>query len=163
MSDYSYIVTNEEIKNSTKTISFKVRNLSLIHIQMCIRDRLNSDEIKIIESIIEQGKQVEVEEQGEKENKYWKLGWYSALKDIEPFKDKYLSLSKELNITSEHYESLGEIRVRSGSVSPFTIDELLGKNNQEIVEYIKTFNPHRSFDEPSISGLSCLLYTSRCV
>ncbi|MFY7733024.1 MAG: hypothetical protein ACOVSR_06035 [Bacteroidia bacterium] len=115
---------------------------------------LNSDEIKIIESKIEQGKHVEVEEQGEKENKYWKLGWYSALKDIEPFKDKYLSLSKELNITSEHYESLGEIRVISGSVSPLTIDELLGKNNQEIVEYIKTFNPHRSFDEPSISGLS---------
>ncbi|MFN9998689.1 MAG: hypothetical protein ACK52X_03605, partial [bacterium] len=50
---------------------------------------LNSDEIKIIESKIEQGKHVEVEEQGEKENKYWKLGWYSALKDSEPFKDKY--------------------------------------------------------------------------
>lgn len=114
----------------------------------------NSDEIKIIESIIEKGKQVEVEEQGEKENKYWKLGWYSALKDIEPFTNKYLSLSKELNITSEHYESLGEIRVRSGSVSPFTLDELLEKNNQEIVEYIKAFNPQRSFDEPSISGLS---------
>ncbi|QGW28415.1 hypothetical protein [Phnomibacter ginsenosidimutans] len=118
------------------------------------QNALSADEIKIIEKIIEQGKQVEVEEEREKENEYWKLGWYSALKDIEPFKDKYLSLSKELNITSDHYESLGEIRVRSGSVSPFTIDNLLGKSNQEIVEYIKTFNPQRSFDEPSISGLS---------
>lgn len=115
---------------------------------------LNSEEIKIIESIIDQGKQVEVEEQGEKENEYWKLGWYSALKDIEPFKDKYLSLSKELNITSEHYESLGEIRVRSGSVSPIPKNDLLEKSNQEIAQYIKTFNPQRSFDEPSISGLS---------
>lgn len=113
---------------------------------------LNSEEIKIIASIIDQGKQVE--EQGEKENEYWKLGWYSALKDIEPFKDKYLSLSKELNITSEHYESLGEIRVRSGSVSPIPKNDLLEKSNQEIAQYIKTFNPQRSFDEPSISGLS---------
>ena len=118
------------------------------------QNALSADEKKIIENIIEQGKQVEIEEGREKENEYWKLGWYSALKDIEPFKDKYLSLSKELNITSDHYESLGEIRVRSGSVSPFTIDDLLGKSNQEIVEYIKTFNPQRGFDEPSISGLS---------
>ncbi len=118
------------------------------------QNALSANEIKFIEKIIEQGKQVEVEEKIEKENEYWKLGWYSALKDIEPFKDKYLSLSKELNITSDHYESLGEIRVSSGYVSPLTIDDLLEKSNQEIVEYIKTFNPQRSFDEPSISGLA---------
>lgn len=115
---------------------------------------LNTEEIKIIESIIEQGKQAEFEEQREKGNEYWKLGWYSALKDIEPFKDKYLSLSKELNITSEHYESLGEVRVTRGSVSPISKDDLLEKSNQEIVEQIRAFNPKRSFDEPSISGLS---------
>ena len=34
MSDYSYIVTNEEIKNSTKTISFKVRNLTTIPLDL---------------------------------------------------------------------------------------------------------------------------------
>ena len=115
---------------------------------------LNGDEIKIIENIIEQGKQDEIEEQTEKHNEYWKLGWYSALKDTELFKGKYLSLSKALNITSEHYESLGEIKVRSGYVSPISKDDLLEKSNQEIADYIKTFNPRRSFDEPSISGLS---------
>lgn len=115
---------------------------------------LNTEEIKIIESIIEQGKQAEIEEQREKGNEYWKLSWYSSLKDIKPFKDKYLSLSKELNITSEHYESLGEVRITRGSVSPISKDDLLEKSNQEIVEQIRTFNPKRSFDEPSISGLS---------
>ncbi|MBN1252687.1 MAG: hypothetical protein JXA16_11165 [Bacteroidales bacterium] len=115
---------------------------------------LNGDEIKIIESIIDQGKQDEIEEQTEEHNEYWKLGWYSALKDTELFKDKYFSLSKALNITSEHFESLGEIKVRSGFVSPISKDDLLEKNNQEIANYIKTFNPKRSFDEPSISGLS---------
>lgn len=114
----------------------------------------NSDEIKIIERIIEQGKQEEIEEQTEKQDEYWKLGWYSALKEIEPFKDKYLSLSKALNLTSEHYETLGEIQVRSGYVTPISKGALLEKSNQEIVDYIKTFNPKRSFDEPSIGGLS---------
>lgn len=118
------------------------------------QNALNNDEIKIIEGIIQQGKQVEIEEQTDKQNEYWKLGWYSALKEIEPFKEKYLSLSKALNITSEHYENLGEIQVKSGSVSPISKDNLLKKSNQEIANYIKTFNPKRSFDEPSISGLS---------
>lgn len=114
----------------------------------------NVDEIAIIENIIEHGKQVEIEEEIKQQDEYWKLGWYSALKDIEPFKDKYLSLSKELNITSEHYENLGEIQVRSGYVTPISRDELLEKSNQEIADYIKIFNPKRSFDEPSIGGLS---------
>jgi len=115
---------------------------------------LNADEIKIIENIIEQGKQDEIEEKTEKQDEYWKLGWYSALKDIDPFKDKYLSLSKGLNITSKHYETLGEIQIRSGDIAPISKDDLLEKSNKEIVDYIKTFNPKRSFDEPSIEGLS---------
>lgn len=117
------------------------------------QNALNYDEIKIIENIIEQGKQDEIEEQTE-HNEYWKLGWYSALKDTELFKDKYLLLSKALNITNRHYESLGEIKVRRGNVSPISKDDLLEKSNQEIADYIKTFNPQRNFGEPSISGLS---------
>jgi hypothetical protein len=118
------------------------------------QNALNDDEVKIIESIIEQGKQKEIEEQTEKYNEYWQLGWYSALKDIKPFDEKYLTLSKKLNITSEHYENLGEIRFTSGSVSPISKEDLLKKSNQEIVDQIKTFNPKRSFDESSINGLS---------
>ena len=115
---------------------------------------LNGDEIKIIENIIEQGKQYEIEGQAEEHNRYWKLGWYSALKDTETFKDKYLSLSRELNITSEHFERLGEVRVIRGNRSPISKDNLLEKSNQEIVDYIKKFNPQRGFYEPNISGLS---------
>lgn len=118
------------------------------------QNALNIDEIKIIENIIEKGKQHKSEDQIENDNEYWQLGWYSALKDIPPFKDKYFSLSKELNITNEHYESLGEIRVTSGSVSPISKDNLLGKSNKQIVEQIKAFNPKRSFDGASIDGLS---------
>ncbi len=118
------------------------------------QNEFNASEIETIEEIIEQGEQIETEELKEKENKYWKLGWYSALKEIIPFKEKYLSFSKELNITSDHYENIGEIRVSCGFISPFTVEDLLEKSNQEIAECIKTFNPQRGFNEASISGLS---------
>lgn len=118
---------------------------------------LENEEKKILQNIINQGKQDEINEQDEKHKEYWKLLWYAALKDIAPFKEKYLSLSKSLNITNEHYENLGEVRIRSGSVSPISKDDLLEKSNQEIAEYIKTFKPKDRWEDPNISGLSDIL------
>lgn len=115
---------------------------------------LENDEIKIIEKIIGLGKQDENEGQTEEQNQYWKLGWYSALKDTELFKNKYLLLSKSLNITNDHFENLGEVTIRSGSISPVSKDDLHEKSNNEIVDYIRSFKPQSRFDEPSISGLS---------
>lgn len=118
---------------------------------------LEKDEIEILKSIIDQGEQDEVNEQDEKHKEYWQLRWYAALKDVEPFKEKYSSLSKSLNITNEHYENLGEVRLRSGSVSPISKEDLLEKSNQEIAEYIKTFKPKDRWEDPNISGLSDIL------
>ena len=115
------------------------------------------EEKEILQNIIDQGEQDEVNEQDEKHKEYWQLRWYAALKDIEPFKEKYLSLSKSLNITNDHYENLGEIRMSSGSVSPISKDDLLEKSNQEIAEYIKTFKPKDRWEDPNISGLSDIL------
>ena len=115
---------------------------------------LNKEEIKITKTILEKGQQAEIEEHLEKQKEYWQLGWYSALKDAESFKGNYRLLSKELNITNEHYESQDEIKVMNGSISPISSNELLNKSNQEIVEYIKSFSPQRSFGKPSISGLA---------
>ncbi|HIC8645977.1 hypothetical protein [Elizabethkingia meningoseptica] len=114
----------------------------------------DANEIQILENIIEQGKQDKFEEQTDDQKEYWKLGWYSALKEIEPFKDKYLEFSEKFKTTSEDFENLGEVQFSSGSVSPISTDDLLEKSNQEIVEYIKSFNPKMSFSSPSISGLS---------
>ncbi|MCK0114369.1 hypothetical protein [Gelidibacter sp. F63206] len=118
------------------------------------QNALNTNEARIIESIIEQGEQNKSEEKTEDDKEYWKLKWFSSLKSVKPFKDKYLFLSNKLKLTSEHFENSGEIKVRTGYVSPISINDLLEKSNQEIVEYIKTFNPKRSFDKPSIGGLS---------
>lgn len=118
------------------------------------QDELTSEEIEILQAIIDQGEQHEIDEEDENHREYWKLRWYAALKDIPQFKEKYLSLSKSHNLTNEHYEHLGEVRMRSGSVSPISKDDLLEKSNQEIVEYIKTFRPKDRWEDPNISGLS---------
>ncbi|MFM2224171.1 MAG: hypothetical protein RJA07_373 [Bacteroidota bacterium] len=115
---------------------------------------LTDEEKNILQNIIAKGEQDEVNEQDEKRKEYWEFRWCSALKEIEPFKEKYLSLSHELEITNEHYENLGEIRVRSGSVSPISKDDLLEKSNQEISEFIRTFKPKDRWEDPNISGLS---------
>jgi len=113
---------------------------------------LSTEEKVIIQNIIEQGMQGE--ETYEKNNEYWQLRWYSALRYITPFNESYLSLSKKLNTTSERFENEGKIMFRTGSTSPFDIEELLQKSNKEIAENICTFNPKNSWEEPTIDGFA---------
>lgn len=118
---------------------------------------LKEGEKEILQNIISQGEQEEINEQDEKHKEYWQLRWYAALKDIEPFKDEYLTISKLLNLTHEYFDNLGEVKIRRGSVSPISKDDLLEKSNQEIAEYIKTFNPKNHWEDPNIIGLSDIL------
>lgn len=115
---------------------------------------LAKEEKDILQQIIEQGKQEDIDNQDENHKEYWQLRWYAALKDVKPFNEKYLSLSKLLNLTNEHYENLGEIKVRCGSVSPISKDNLLEMTNNEIIEYIRAFNPKDRWEDSNISGLS---------
>lgn len=112
-----------------------------------------SEEKLIFKEIIERGGD-EGTNENEKQKEYWQLNWYSALKDISFFDKKYLELSKTLNITSEHYETLGEVKISSGSVSPLSKEDLMRMTNFEIVDYIKTFQPDKGWKSPSIRGLS---------
>ncbi|MBL0200398.1 MAG: hypothetical protein IPP81_09570 [Chitinophagaceae bacterium] len=115
---------------------------------------LEKQEKVTLQNIIDQGEQGDSIEQDKKDEEYWQLRWYSALKDIEPFKEKYLHFSKLLNITNDHFENLGEVKFRSGSVSPISTESILEMSNQEIVEYIEKFKPKDKWEDPSISGLS---------
>lgn len=84
---------------------------------------------------------------------YWRLKWYSALKDDTIYQKQYLILSEKLNLTNEHFDNLGEIRIRKGSESPFSVEEILKMGNQKIVEILFNFNPEDHWDGPNISGL----------
>jgi len=115
---------------------------------------LDPTEKEILQHIIDLGEKEEVSEKSEGHAEYWRLRWYAAMKDIEPFREKYEQLSKQLNITNEHFDNLGEIRFKSGSISPLSTDELLQKTNQEIADYIRSFHPKDRWEDPNISGLS---------
>lgn len=115
---------------------------------------LSQEEIKTLQKIIDLGPQNKREDREPKYKDYWQLRWYSALRNIVPFKDSYEKLSQAENLTNEHYENLGVIKTRVGSVSPFSAEEILQKSNKEIVKFIHSFKPKDRWEEPTIDGLS---------
>ncbi len=115
---------------------------------------LSQEEITTLQKIIDLGHQDKREDRDPKYLDYWKLRWYSALRNIAPFKDSYEKLSQAENLTNENYENLGVIKTRVGSISPFSVEEILQKSNQEIVKFIHSFKPKDRWEEPTIDGLS---------
>lgn len=115
---------------------------------------LSKEEIATLKNIIDLGPQDIREDRDPKNLDYWKLRWYSALRNIEPFKECYEKLSQAENLTNEHYENLGVVKSRFGSVSPLSVEEILQKSNQEIVTFIHSFIPKDRWEEPTIDGLS---------
>lgn len=118
------------------------------------QQNFNVTEKQIIGGIIAKG-QVQHDWKIKSEDQdYWRLQWYSALKHIEPFASEYAKLSSELNLTSQHFEDLGEIRFRKGSESPLTVDQIVQKSNEELGHYLNTFTTLDSWKGPSIGGLA---------
>ncbi len=114
----------------------------------------SENEKKILQTIIEQGDKENPRDEGENRLEYWQLQWYSALRKIEPFDKTYKALSEKLNLKHDHYENLGELRLRSGSITPIAKNDLLEKSNPEIANFLKTFHPKNRWEEPNITGLS---------
>lgn len=115
-------------------------------------NKFDQDEKNKLNRIIEKGPQGERVSPGEDDTKYWQLQWYSALKDDVEFSEKYEKLSEELEVNSEHFETLGEVRTSIGSISPFTPEEIIDLGITQLIEEIKKFKPVRDFDAPSIEG-----------
>lgn len=117
----------------------------------------DQQERMLLNTIIDKGPQDEREGRNDDYNEYWQLKWYAALKNDEEYRSKYQELSKKLDITNEHYENLGEVRISSGSVSPHTLEDILQKDNSEIVKEIFEFRPKDRWKDPSIDGFSSML------
>ncbi len=114
---------------------------------------LISNEINSLQKILALGSQ----DKEDNDTEYWQLRWYSALRNISPFKENYERLSKSRNLTNEHYEELGEVKIRAGAVSPFTVEEILQKSIEDIANFLKDFKPKDRWEEPNINGLCSAL------
>lgn len=120
-----------------------------------VQDRLNGNEINILINIIDSGP-INITKIGDESHlKYWKLGWYAALKEIEPFSQNYIELKNEIASKGHHYESEGG--VRSGEVSPIASSQILKMDLNDIANFIHDFNPTDIWEEPNVSGLSSSL------
>lgn len=111
-------------------------------------------ELSILERIINLGPQENISIKKINDTSYWQLRWYSALRNIPQFIERYNKFSLSENLTHEYFENLGVVRVMSGSISPINIQEILQKNTKEIAEFIHSFKPKDRWEEPNIEGLS---------
>ncbi len=119
-----------------------------------IADSFSTNEKNLLEKIISDGPSGESREIDLLYIEHWQLQWYAALKSLPEFKLNYETLSAKLNITADKFENKGEVIVRSGSVSPYTVEEILKKPNEEIVSFIENFNPTDRWEEPNIDGMA---------
>jgi hypothetical protein len=138
-----------ENKDTNLLFSESRYNKDLYHLLNKVAAELTSEEHLILLEIIEQGNQLKEDDQS-----YWKLNWYAALRDIEPFKSHYVSLSAALKITHKDFENSGKLRISSANVSPFSKEAILAMQGQEIVDYISSFRPERHKDEITVSGMA---------
>lgn len=118
------------------------------------QNAIGSKGIEVLNKIIENDHS---ESKNKKEVDFWKLRWYSALNEIEPFKTRYNALSITLKKTSDYYEKDNKVTIKKGDTSPLSIEDILQKSNQEIAEYIHSFKPKYSWDGPTIGGLSKII------
>lgn len=118
------------------------------------QNAIDSKGIEILNKIIENGYP---ESRNNKKIDFWRLRWYSALNETEPFKTKYNTLSLTLKKTSDYYEKDNKITIKKGDTSPLSIEDILQKSNKEIAEYIHSFKPKYSWDGPTIGGLSRII------
>jgi hypothetical protein len=125
----------------------------MFHALSRIQTHLLPNEIEHLERLIQLGPRDTEKDTNEALN-YWRLSWYSALNQIEPFLGKYKSLSKLLNINSNHFEEIGEFKVRVGSVSPISEQELTRLPDEDIARYINSFVPTGLWDSPTAEGLA---------
>lgn len=143
------------IKDNDRASLFSIHRYSKDLYELLDRVQLLLDEREkgVLNAIIDKGCTGD-----EKEHQnFWKLRWYSALKNIDPFSEKYIELSSKENITSDTYENSGKIQTRVGHISPITEDELMNLKGEEIAKYIKDFKPENTWDEPTIDGLADVL------
>lgn len=118
---------------------------------------LTKEEISQLQDFIELGPQFRKNTNDIGYSNYWKLRWYSALRNTPPFNIRYRNYSESVGYTNKHFEDLGKVTVRSGSVSPHSEEEILKLTNEEILSLIHEFKPQDRREEPSIEGLAKIL------
>lgn len=116
--------------------------------------QLTKGETKSIQAIIDKGytDDYTLIDHGDEYNDYWQLRWYSALREIHPFRVKYDSLSRKTELSAESFEK-DRTRTFFGPTSPKSKDEILAMDKDELAKYMTEFKQNDDWRNPSASGL----------
>ena len=119
-----------------------------------IATRLNETEAQQIETIIEQGSQEEdFYNHGGQYYDDFRLRWYSALSESKYLHSKYQEVSSKKGKAESEIHPKNNEFITHGSISPLTKTDIINMSTTDLVEYLKTFDPERSFRSPSVDGL----------
>lgn len=155
--------TLKNIKNNHETMEYIVRYYifgdEIKHLFESF-DNLDEASIKIIDSIIEKGEYIKHDWEKDEYLLKWKQKRFFALRKIDYFNKKYISLRKT---TGNDVELVAPIRFTGvhwvEQKSPLTKEQILQISNDELVNFIKNFKEEDSFgfSEVSYRGLGDVL------
>ncbi|MDE3212724.1 MAG: hypothetical protein KGM98_05770, partial [Bacteroidota bacterium] len=119
-----------------------------------VQNKLTGEENKLISSILDQGQKIERE--FALESDVWKHRWLDALKQNAYFRPEYERITREHKLEKMEYAEEGKVRVRVGSISPYTVEQILEMDDALLLQKILSFTHSRrdQFDEPTIEGFS---------
>ena len=118
------------------------------------QSKLEEIETQLIQNIIER----ESQKQKVEDKEYYKLSWYSTLRNIAPFDKHYNYLAKKESLDYKHFDNMNKVTLSSGYLSPLTQEQILEMNNAQLIQYIKNFKPTDDWrNSPNIEGLAEML------
>ncbi|HCJ67697.1 MAG TPA: hypothetical protein DHV62_10395 [Elusimicrobia bacterium] len=96
-------------------------------------------------------------EEKEQSTNVWKQEWLEGIKDKEfkPADELYAKISEKTKVRIEHPDFTAYMELFTGSVSPYTADQLLGWDAKEITRRLREFKQKgEGFKTPSKRGLA---------
>ena len=128
-------------------------------------DSLNAEQKKLLEDKIKSAAKIYRDTFKEDDNKEvrvdaFKQRFYKALSHDSKFKSLYKKI-KEKGIDAELLPAIQLTEVRTGwGKSPLELEEILQKNNKELVEFLETFKTEDPWDGPTVDALAETLKTA---
>ncbi|KIA92272.1 hypothetical protein OC25_17730 [Pedobacter kyungheensis] len=116
-----------------------------------VATELTGEQAKVIGEIIKNGPIGDRHYTASKE--HWQHRWLDAMKSRKEFQKDYQHLTEKLNV-KKNYREEGKIQVRVGHVSPYTIDEVLEMQNQELLTQIKNYRDRDRWEDPTVEGFA---------
>lgn len=114
---------------------------------------LTDEQTTLLSNIIEQGPQGDSHYEDKPDT--WRHRWLSALQASPSFKGLFEDIEVKLEIKRKiDYADEGKVKMLKGNPSPFTPEDLLKMENEQIVSEIINFKPSGEWDGDTVDGFA---------